>query len=254
MKNKNDGSYWIYGINTIIEALTSGTRITSIYVAENVRNKRIKEVIDTARTKGLQVKTVDTGFFNRFSNAVHQGICAACKPKSLLTIEQLYSQTITQTQHPCFLLLDQISDPHNLGAILRSSDCGGITGVIIPEYNSCGITGTVEKTSSGAVEHLPIGIVTNIKHAIKFMKDREILVLGADAQGSISLWDIDLTSPCAIVFGSEGKGLRKTVRDTCDKLIRLPMSGHVNSLNVSVAAGIFIFERKRQTEKGILTL
>lgn len=243
MKDKND---WLYGINTVNEALLAGSRITSVYVSDTTRNKRIKAVIDFARSSGIQVKTVASGFFSRFPDAVHQGICASCIPKVLFTIDVLYKQAIKKTKTPCFILLDQILDPRNLGAILRASDCGGVSGVIIPEYNSSGITPLVEKCSSGAAEHIPIAMVTNIKHAIKFMQDNAIIVIGADADGSVSLWDQKLNCSCAMVFGSEGKGLRRTVRDNCDILVKLPMSGHVNSLNVSVAAGIFIFERNRQ--------
>ncbi|MBF0542107.1 MAG: 23S rRNA (guanosine(2251)-2'-O)-methyltransferase RlmB [Nitrospirae bacterium] len=247
MKDKND---WIYGINTVTEVLTAGKReIKSLYVVENTRNKRIKSVIDLARAKGLTVKTVDAGFFHRFPSAVHQGICASCVSKNLLSIDDLYSHAIKETKTPCFLLLDQITDPRNLGAILRTADCGGVNGVIIPEFNSSGITPIVEKASSGASEYIHICMVTNIKHAIKFMKDIGILVIGADAEGETLLWDQRLDSSCAIVLGSEGKGLRKTVRESCDVLVRLPMIGHVNSLNVSVAAGIFIFERNRQSLK-----
>jgi 23S rRNA (guanosine2251-2'-O)-methyltransferase len=247
MKDNND---WIYGINTVTEVLTAGKRvIKTLYAAENTRNKRLKSVIDIARSKGLQVKTVDTGFFNRFPSSAHQGICASCVSKELLTIDDLYAQAIKKTVTPCFLLLDQIVDPRNLGAILRTADCGGVSGVIIPEFNSAGITPVVEKSSSGASEHIPIAMVTNIKHAIKFMKDKDIIVIGADIEGDISLWDQRLATSCAIVLGSEGKGLRRTVRDGCDVLVKLPMKGVVNSLNVSVAAGIFIFERNRQCSK-----
>ncbi len=147
-------------------------------------------------------------------------------------------------------MLDGVEDPRNLGAILRVSECADVDGVVLQSRRAAGITPAAVKASSGAVEYVPISIAPNIKHAIKLFKENGIYVIGAEAGSDKSIWDTDLTIPISIVFGSEGKGLRRTVKDSCDLLLELPLYGKINSLNVSVAAGIFLFECKRQRLKG----
>ncbi len=242
---RDTGRAWIYGINPVMEALKSGRKIRAVYVKKD-NNKRLKDLSKLAVTKHIPLRKVDDLFFNRFGNAVHQFVCASVETKKLLTIEQLYERAVKKSEQAVFILLDRIEDPRNLGAVLRVGDGAGVNGVIFQSIGSAGITPVVEKTSSGAADTLPIAAVPNIKQAMRFLKEKDIFLIGAASESKKTLWEADMRVPIAIVLGSEGKGMRVTVRENCDELIKIPLLGKVDSLNVSVAAGVILFECLRQ--------
>ena len=176
----------------------------------------------------------------------HQGVVAQVAPFSYWALEDLLDTIAHRQEVPFLVVLDQIEDPHNLGAVLRSADAAGAHGVIIPQRRAASVTSTVAKTSAGAVEYVPVCQVTNLARAIDTLKERGIWVTGADMRGDKLHTEADLTGPLALVIGSEGRGIRRLIADKCDFLVRLPMYGQVNSLNASVAAGILLYEAVRQ--------
>ncbi len=237
---------WIYGINSVKEALVSDRKIKGVYVSENTQNKRLNELLELAIEKNISVKRVKRDFFKRFRDEVHQNVCALAEIKKFLSLKEILVLALKRGDAPLFILLDRIEDPRNLGAILRVAEGVSAHGVIFHSHGMAGITPLIEKASSGASQYIPLCRVPNIKHAIRFMKENGIIVIGTEADSHESLWDTDLTVPVSIVFGSEGKGLRRTVRENCDKIIHIPLKGKINSLNVSVASGIILFESLRQ--------
>ena len=167
-------------------------------------------------------------------------------PRGYADFDELLETPSRNNEIPLFLLLDGVEDPRNFGAVLRVADAGGVHGVVIQAYRSVSLSSEAVKASAGASEHIPIAMVPNIKNAIRDMKESGITIVGAEADADLAPWEADLTGPLSLVMGSEGEGMRKTVREQCDLLVRLPMRGKVNSLNVSVATGIIIFEIMRQ--------
>lgn len=234
----------IYGMNPIIEALKAGTNVKEIYISSS-RKEKNSFIDEKARNKGIPIKIVSPKFFDSFPKG-NQGIAANTVQKDYVSIEELLEIPSKKNQIPFFLILDCIEDPGNLGAILRSADAAGVHGVVIQEHRSAGLGPAASKTSAGASEHVPVSCMNNIKYAISKMKDRGITVVGAEAETELVVWEADLNVPLCLVVGSEGKGLRKTVREMCDFLVSMPMRGAVNSLNASVAAGIMLFEILRQ--------
>ncbi|BCB95682.1 23S rRNA (guanosine(2251)-2'-O)-methyltransferase RlmB [Dissulfurispira thermophila] len=236
---------WLYGFNPVLEAIRSGRKIKTIYISKQ-RHEHIEKIIEIAKVEGICVEFAEKDFFDVRFHKGHQGIAATVEKKRLLSIEEILSIPEEKGEAPFFLVLDLIEDPRNLGAILRIADAVGIHGVIFQSHRSAKITSTVCKASSGAIEYVNIAEVVNIKHAIDKMKKLDITIIGAEAGSGLTYWDIDLKTSLALVIGSEGHGLRKTVRDACDFVVSLPMRGKVNSLNVSVATGIFAYEVIRQ--------
>ncbi|MCE5195210.1 MAG: 23S rRNA (guanosine(2251)-2'-O)-methyltransferase RlmB [Nitrospiraceae bacterium] len=234
----------IYGLNPVVEALKAGTNVQEIYISSGRKDKNFF-IEEKAKNKGIAVKIVSPKFFDSFPKG-NQGIAAKTIQKDYVSIEELFQIPSKKNQIPFFLILDGIEDPGNLGAILRSADAAGVHGVIIQEHRSAGLSPAVAKTSAGASEHVPVAKINNIKHAMSEMKDNGITVIGAEAGSEVALWDADLNIPLAVVVGSEGKGLRKTVTEQCDFIVSLPMKGTLNSLNASVTAGIIFFEILRQ--------
>lgn len=233
---------WVYGANPVSEALRSGRIIPPVYVSKD--NRWLRELSGLAGP--VDVRIVEKEFFSRFRGLTHQGVCAKVKGCDYVPLETLIRDDPGTGLLPIFVVVDSIEDPRNFGAIIRVADCAGARGVVFQPHGTSGVTDVVEKASSGAVGHVQLCRVPNIKHAIHGFKENGIWVIGADAEAKDSIWEIDLRVPVAFVFGSEGKGLKRTVREQCDLLARLPMFGHVESLNVSVAAGIFLFECLRQ--------
>jgi 23S rRNA (guanosine2251-2'-O)-methyltransferase len=237
---------WIYGTNPVAEALKSGRIIPPVYISKENRNIREFEQL----AAGIGVSIVDKSFFSRFKGLTHQGVCAKVKECDYLPVGTLIKDAGGLDSPPLFVVVDSVSDPRNFGAIIRVADCAGANGVVFQPHGTSDVTAIVEKASSGAIEHVHMCRLPNIKHAMRSFKEHGIWVVGADADAKDLIWNIDLRVPVAFVFGSEGKGLRKTVRQECDFLARLPMLGQVESLNVSVAAGIFLFECLRQRGGG----
>jgi 23S rRNA (guanosine2251-2'-O)-methyltransferase len=241
------GKVWIYGLNPVLEALRAGRSIECIYLAPGKRDSpKILEIVEESQKRNIFLTNRDIQFFHAHFPKGHQGIAAEVFPRTYIGLEKLLEIPARKGEIPLFIILDLIEDPRNLGAILRVADAAGAHGIVIQSHRSVTLGPDVAKSSAGAVEYVPVSLVTNIKHAMRDMRDKGITIAGAEAGTDTAVWDLDLRAPLALVIGSEGKGLRKTVRESCDVLVSLPMRGSVNSLNVSVAVGILTFEILRQ--------
>lgn len=242
---KDANSIWIYGFNPVLEAIRSGRSIREVYVSLG-RHEKISLIKDESELKGIPVKTVAINFFDSKFPKGHQGVAAIVSQKGYMSLSELLDIPIKRNEMPFFLIVDCIEDPRNLGAVLRSADAAGVHGVVIQERRSVGLGPQVSKASAGAAEYVPVSQISNIKHAISKMKEMNITIIGAEACTGLLPWDVDMNVPLGLVVGSEGKGIRKTVAEKCDFLVSLPMKGRVNSLNVSVASAILMFEILRQ--------
>jgi 23S rRNA (guanosine2251-2'-O)-methyltransferase len=232
----------IYGINPVLEALRAG-RVTELRVADRVGG-RLKEVLSLAGDRGVPVRRVAADVLDRESGrGVHQGVVAVVEDVREYTVEDL----VRGADGPALIVvLDGIEDPHNLGAILRTVDGAGAHGVVVQSRRSAALGGAAAKASAGAVTHVRIAEVVNIARAVEELKEAGVWVVGLSGDGSTPYDAIDFTVPTAVVLGAEGSGLRRLVRERCDFLAVIPMHGHVGSLNVSVAAGVTLFEAVRQ--------
>ncbi len=236
---------WVYGLNPVLEAIRAGRDIRAVYVAYGRRGK-LQQLLGEAEEKGLPVKFAENDFFDRSFPKGHQGVAAEVSSKGYIPLDELLEIPLLKNEIPFFIVLDLVEDPRNLGAVLRVADSAGVHGIIIQSHRSASLSSEVSKASAGAVEYVPVSMVANIKHAIREMKEMGIWIVGTDSAANTFLWDADLAQPLALIVGSEGKGLRQTVASLCDLLVKIPMRGRVNSLNVSVATGIFAFEIFRQ--------
>ena len=246
--SQNSSEHFIYGINPVFEIIKSDRKVHNVYIQRQTE-KHLQKIIDLARQKQVPVKTVDREFFEDRFDKGHQGVAASVAPKKTIDIDTLLDLAFNKTNSPFFLVLDCIEDPRNFGAILRVADAAGLNGVVFQSRRAAGISPLVYKASAGAIEHVNLSEIVNIKHAIGKMKERDVVIIGAEADSKTGLWDVDMTAPLALIVGSEGEGLRQTVRSMCDIIVNLPMRGMVNSLNVSVATGIIAYEVLRQRRK-----
>jgi 23S rRNA (guanosine2251-2'-O)-methyltransferase len=238
----------IYGLLPVLEALrASSRRIERIVIAEGVRHQRLRRIIELASQAGITVQRQPRAVIDRLTGgANHQGVMAIVAAAEYADPDELLSQITAET---VFVLLDGVEDPHNLGAIIRTAECAGASAVIIPERRSAHITEAVVKTSAGAVEYLPVARVTNLARFIDALKQRWCRVIGLEASARLSYSEQDYSGAIALVFGGEGRGLRRLVAERCDALVSIPMRGHINSLNVSVAVGVVLFEAIRQRSR-----
>lgn len=236
----------LYGINTVSEALKArGRAFEWVGVAKERNDIRLQRIIDECRKAGVAVRVLPRVELDRMAvPGAHQGVVAVTSAKQYTDLDDLVAAR--RGEHSLIVVLDGVEDPHNLGAILRTSDAAGADGVVIPERRAVGVTGTVAKSSAGASEHLPIAKVTNISRALEELKSKELWVVGLDERGSQTYDAVDYKMHCAVVLGAEGKGLHDLVRKHCDFLVSIPMLGKVPSLNVSVAAGVVLYEVVRQ--------
>ncbi|MGN1050737.1 MAG: 23S rRNA (guanosine(2251)-2'-O)-methyltransferase RlmB [Acutalibacteraceae bacterium] len=239
---KKERSDIVAGRNPVNEVLRSGRPIEHLLVAKNAKEGSIVAILAKARKNGIPVKEVDgkkldymTGHMN------HQGIVALCAVKEYSTIEDILSNAENKGEAPFVIVLDKIEDPHNLGAIIRTAECAGAHGVIIPERHSAGLSFTVEKSSAGAVEYMPVARVKNISDTLEKLKTKGLWVYGADMNGE-DYSDVDFSGSIALVIGNEGKGISPLVLKNCDTVVSLPMKGRIKSLNASVAAGVLMYE------------
>lgn len=232
----------IAGRNPVMEAIRSGRSIESILIAKGERSGSVVAIVAKAKQKNIPVKDVDQKKLDFLAKGVnHQGIVAQCAVKEYSSLEDVFALAEERNESPFVIVLDKIEDPHNLGAIIRTAECAGAHGVIIPERRSAGLSYTVEKTSAGALEYMPVVRVKNISSVIQKLKDRGIWVYGADMDGQ-SYKKTNFDGPVALVIGNEGKGISPLVAKDCDVIVSLPMKGKINSLNASVAAGILMYE------------
>ncbi len=234
----------LLGLNPVREALKSGRPVDKVLLAQGDRSPRTAEIAGLAREKGVPVMKVDRARLDTLSgNARHQGVLAFVAAREYSTVEEILGGA---GDLPLLLLLDEINDPHNLGAVLRTAEAVGVNGVVIPRRRSVSLTPAVARVSAGAVEYVPVARVANLVQTIEMLKERGLWVVGADAGGPELYWQARLDGPLALVVGGEDKGLGRLVREKCDLLVRLPMMGRINSLNASVAAALLMYEALRQ--------
>ena len=237
----------VEGRNAVIEALRAGRAIDKIFIAKGDVDKTLGHIASKARDKGIVVVECDRKKLDFMSQThAHQGVIALCAVREYCTVEDIFAVAEERGEKPFVIVCDEISDPHNLGAIIRSAECAGAHGVIIPKRRSAGLTAIVDKASAGAAEHMAIARVPNIPAAIKELKDRGLWVYCTAADGQSDLWHTDFTGNVALVIGSEGDGMGRLVRESCDFIVSLPMKGQVSSLNASAAAAIVMYEVLRQ--------
>jgi len=241
----------VYGVAPVVEALRSGKRpIEQITIAEGARHERLRELLQLAREKGVPVHRHPRHELDRaLGNARHQGVMAKIGAAHYRDSQELLdelSELSKAGNAPLALGLDGIEDPRNMGAILRTAECAGVAGVFIPERRAVGLTETVAKTAAGALEYVPIARVTNLVRLIEQLKERNIWVVGAALEAELEYTQWDWTLPAVLFLGSEGSGLHRLVREHCDALVRIPVTGKLQSLNVSVAAGVLLYEALRQ--------
>jgi 23S rRNA (guanosine2251-2'-O)-methyltransferase len=234
----------IYGINPVLEALKVG-RVTAVWMA-STSNPRLQQVTELARRKGVAVRSRDAQSLDRLAEGgVHQGVVAELRESEALGVADLVTGAKAA---PLIVVLDGIEDPHNVGAILRTADAAGVDGVIRQSRRAAPLSGAVAKASAGAVAHVRVADVVNIARAVEELKEAGVWTIGLAGDASHRYDAIDLTMPSALVLGAEGTGLRRLVRERCDWLVSIPMQGQVESLNVSVAAGVVLFEAVRQRQ------
>lgn len=237
----------IAGRNPVREALRAGRPINKIVVAKGTGAGPITEIVRLARENNIPVQMVERGNLDKlFQESPHQGVLAYVAPKQYVEVEDILQAAKDKGQDPFIVMLDEINDPHNLGAIIRTVDAVGAHGVIIPQRRSVPLTATVAKASAGAVEYVPVARVTNLDQTIRQLKDLGLWVVGADMEGQDIYWESKLTGPLVLVIGGEGKGIGRLLKERCDMLVRLPMAGNVGSLNASVAAALLVYEVIRQ--------
>lgn len=242
----------VYGVNAVLEALRAGKRqIETITILESARPDRLKSLLEMAREKGVPVHRVPRLDLDRSlgGDARHQGVVARIAAARYADPDELLDQLeskIGTPDPPLVLGLDAIEDPRNMGSILRTAECAGVHGVFIAERRAVGLTSVVAKVAAGALEYVPVARVTNLVRLIDQLKERNIWVVGAAAEAKQSYEEWDWKLPAAIFLGNEGHGLHRLVREHCDTLVRIPVSGRLESLNVSVAAGVLLYEARRQ--------
>ncbi|WP_027109119.1 23S rRNA (guanosine(2251)-2'-O)-methyltransferase RlmB [Lacticigenium naphthae] len=231
-----------------IETLKSDRDINKIFVQEGISGSKITEVVNLAKERKIQISFVPKTKLDQLVEGVnHQGVVVAASPMNYATIDELFERAESAKEDPFFILLDGIEDPHNLGSILRTADAAGVHGVIIPKRRAVGLTATVAKASTGAIEHVPVARVTNLVQTIAELKERGLWIFGTDMEGEdYRQWSAK--GPIGIVIGNEGKGLSRLVKDQMDGIVTIPMVGHVQSLNAGVATALLMYEvfRKRQ--------
>ena len=242
---ENDGV--IEGRNAVIEALRAGVTIDKIFLLKGETDATLGHIASTAREKGIVVVDADRRKLDNMSRThAHQGVIALASVREYCSVEDILQSAADKGEAPLLVVCDEISDPHNLGAIIRTAECAGAHGIVIPKRRSAGLTAIVAKTSAGAVAHMPVARVPNIAALLKDLKKQGVWVFGTAAGGNTTLYNADLKGPAAIVIGSEGDGMTRLVAENCDFLVSIPMKGRINSLNASAAAAILLYEAVRQ--------
>ena len=237
----------IEGRNALTEALRAGRTIDKVFVAEGDTDRSLQRLAAQAKEAGAVIVPVDRRKLDAMSfTKAHQGVITLAAAHEYATIEDILAEAAARGENALIVICDELSDPHNLGAIMRSAECAGAHGVIIPKRRSVGLTATVAKASAGAVEYMKVARVTNINNTINDLKERGVWIFGAAGEGSVPMYKADLTGPAAIVIGNEGDGLSQLVRKNCDVMVNIPMKGKISSLNASAAASILLYEAVRQ--------
>lgn len=241
----------VAGRNAVMEALKGSRSVNKLMIANGSTEGSIKEIIAVAKEKGVNIQYWDRSKLDSIARGIrHQGVLAQVAPVQYAELEDILRVAKDRNEPPFIVLLDELEDPHNLGAILRTADAAGVHGVLIPKHRSCPLSATVAKTSAGAVEHVPVARVGNLVQTIKKLKQEGLWVAAADMDGK-DYYDTDLTGPLLLIIGSEGQGVGRLVKEQCDFVVRIPMVGKINSLNASVAGSILMYEAMKQRRKAL---
>ena len=240
----------IEGRNAVIEALRAGRTIDKIYIAAGDTDKTLGHIASKAKALGIVVVDADRRKLDFMSvTKAHQGVIAVCAVREYASVDDILAAAGAKNEAPFVIVCDEVSDPHNMGAIIRSAECAGAHGIVIPKRRSAGLTAIVDKASAGAAEHALVARVPNIPAAIGELKEKGLWIYGTAADGSSDLWNTDFTGPMALVIGSEGDGMGRLVRERCDFIVSIPMKGRVTSLNAAAAAAVTMYEVLRQRSK-----
>lgn len=241
-----DNELRLEGRNPVMEALRADRPIDKIYVQSGEKNGSVLKILSLAREKRIPVMEVEKNKLDKMSSTnAHQGVIASVAAKEYSSVEDILSYAREKGEPPFIVICDDISDPHNLGSIIRTANAAGVHGVIIPKRNGVGLTATVAKTSAGAIEFTHVAKVTNIAKTIDMLKDNNVWVVGADMDGEKNIYEHDFSGSVAIVIGSEGFGISRLVKEKCDFIVNIPMVGKISSLNASVAGALMIYEALR---------
>ena len=237
----------LVGRNAVTEALKSGRGINKLWIASGDREGSVAEIAALAKERGIVVQYVERAKIEALAGGHrHQGVLAYVAPVPYAELEDILKAAEAKGEAPFLVLLDELEDPHNLGALLRTADATGVHGILIPKRRSVSLNATVAKTSAGAVEYVPVARIGNIAQTLKKLKEKGFWVAGADMDGEKAYYEADLTGPLVLVVGSEGKGMSRLTKEACDFIVRMPMGGRINSLNASVAGSILMYESMRQ--------
>ena len=244
---REDAENMLEGRNALTEALASGRAIDKVFIAEGNTDRALARLAAQAKQAGAVVVETDRRKLDQMSaTGAHQGVIAMVAAHSYATIDDILSRAAARGEAPLIVICDELSDPHNLGAIIRTAECAGAHGVIIPKRRSVGLTAVVGKASAGALEYMPVARVPNITAAIRELKEKGVWVFGTAADGAATIYQADLKGPAAIVIGNEGEGMSRLVSESCDLRLSIPMRGSISSLNASAAAAILLYEAVRQ--------
>ena len=235
------------GRNAVTEALKAGRTIDKVFLASGETDSTLRYIASLGKKAGAVITYCDRRKLDAMSQTgAHQGVIAMAAAMDYSTLEDILAYARERGEAPLLVICDEITDPHNLGAILRTAECAGVHGVVIPKRRNAGLTSVVAKASAGAVEYMRVARVSNLAAAIRTLKEQGVWVYGTAADGAAPLYQTDLTGACAIVIGSEGEGMGRLVSEGCDFMVSIPMKGHINSLNASNAAAILLYEALRQ--------
>ncbi len=241
-ETSNNETNIIFGRNPVLEAIRSGREIDRLYIAHGVTSGSISEIIAKCSARGILIKEISSQKLDYYCNGGnHQGVALMIASHEYSTVEEILEFAKTRNESPFIIICDEIEDPHNLGAIIRTAESCGVHGIIIPKRRSASLNATVAKTSAGALEYMKVARVTNIANTIDLLKKEGVWIFGADMDGK-DYKKFDYSVPLALIIGNEGKGIGTLTRKKCDEIISLPMRGKINSLNASVAAGILMYE------------
>jgi 23S rRNA (guanosine2251-2'-O)-methyltransferase len=244
-ESKRNLVYGLHAVNAVLERAPE--RVLELWVALPREDARLNELRERAQNAGVHVQSVGPEVLAKLvGDVAHQGAAAAVRPLKAWDEHDLFQALSQVAEDPLLLILDGVTDPHNLGACLRTADAAGAHAVLIPRDRAAAVDGVVRKVAAGAAEFVPVASVTNLARALDMLKERGIWVVGTDGEAPQTLYAADLKRPLALVLGAEGSGMRRLTRERCDFLVRIPMAGRVQSLNVSVAAGVALFEARRQ--------
>ena len=237
----------LVGRNAVTEALKSGRGINKLWIASGDREGSVSEIAALAKERGIVMQYVERAKIESFAGGHrHQGVLAYVAPVPYAELDDILKAAEAKGEAPFLVLLDELEDPHNLGALLRTADATGVHGILIPKRRSVSLNATVAKTSAGAVEYVPVARIGNIAQTLKKLKEKGFWVAGADMDGEKAYYEADLTGPLVLVVGSEGRGMSRLTKEACDFIVSMPMVGRINSLNASVAGSILMYESMRQ--------